>query len=339
MPRKTVTLTYGPGTKQFEIDEDFLTGEPITPRKVDLPERDPHDVIREALAAPLGSPRLREMVEGKKVCLVVSDDFRAGLQVEIGECLLEEMAAGKPDYLWIFPATGSHNPAVYSTRIGDALSAKADTLGLKHEVVMHDTDTSECVEVGTTSYGTRLIIDAAYMKADVRVYGHEAKHHYMAGYSCIDKQVIPGVAMRKTIEMNHKLSLDLDSKAGNISWHPDPASGSATPSPATRARAASCSRSTCSTTMASWSRPRRRELRPRHDLGEAGHPLARRRRSQRGEREDAGSRRTSSALSRWSGRSTSSSLQGGRPPARRSMVRRTASTWRCSAPSSRAVRR
>ena len=32
MARKTVTLTYGTETKQFEIDEAFLAGEPIAPR-------------------------------------------------------------------------------------------------------------------------------------------------------------------------------------------------------------------------------------------------------------------------------------------------------------------
>lgn len=223
MSRRKVSLTYGTDTKTFEVDESFMAGEPIAPRKVDLPERDPRDVIREALAKPIGRPRLREMVGGKRVCLVVSDDFRAGLQVEIGSCLLEEMAEGKPSHVSIFPATGSHNPDVYSKRIADALEEVAKKLGLSYDIVMHDTDTSPCVEVGKTpTWGTRLIIDEAFMKADVRVYGHEAKHHYMAGYSCIDKQVIPGVSMRKTIEMNHKLSLDEDSKAGNISWHKDP---------------------------------------------------------------------------------------------------------------------
>lgn len=200
-----------------------MAGEPIAPRKIDIPERDPHDVIRDALAKPLGSPRLREIVGGKRVCLVVSDDFRAGLQVEIGECLLEEMAQDKPAHVSIISGTGSHNPQVYAKRILEALEAKAKELGLSYELIWHDCDTSPSIEAGVTTLGTRLIVEKAFLDSEVRVYGHEAKHHYMAGYSSMDKQVIPGVSMRKTIEMNHKQSLDEDSKAGNILYHKDPA--------------------------------------------------------------------------------------------------------------------
>lgn len=220
--RRKVTLTYGTENKQFELDEAFMAGEPIAPRKIDIPKRDPHDVIREALTKPLGRPLLREMVGGKKVCLVVSDDFRAGLQVELGECLLEEMAHDKPAHVTIISATGSHNPQVYAKRILTELESKAKELGLSHELIWHDTDTSPSVEAGVTELGTQLIVEKAYLEAEVRVYGHESKHHYMAGYSSIDKQVIPGVSMRKTIEMNHKQSLDDDSKAGNILYHKDP---------------------------------------------------------------------------------------------------------------------
>lgn len=224
MTRRAVSLTYGTQTRTFELDEAFLAGEPITPRKPDLPERDPGGVIREALASPLGSPRLRDMVSGKRVCIVVSDDFRAGLQVEIGKCLIDEVAAGGPSKIALFVATGTHSPQVYSKRIIGLLEEYSEGRGHPVEFVWHDTDESPRYELPVkTSYGTRVIVDQAYLKSDVRVYGHEAKHHYMAGYSSMDKQVIPGVSMRTTIEMNHKLSLDDDSKAGNISWHPDPA--------------------------------------------------------------------------------------------------------------------
>lgn len=222
MARRKVTLTYGEDTREFEIDPSFLAAEPIAPRKIDVPKRDPREVIREAINSPISGRKLGDMVDGKRVCVVVSDDFRAGLQVEIGHCLLEEIARGKPEKVWLFPATGSHNPDVYSKRIADACEEYGKQLELPIEIVMHDTDTSPCVEVGTTPLGTRVIVNEAYMKADVRVYGHESKHHYMAGYSCIDKQVVPGVAMRKTIEMNHKNSLDEDSKAGNFRYHKDP---------------------------------------------------------------------------------------------------------------------
>jgi nickel-dependent lactate racemase len=224
MARRTVSVSWGKECRELEVEESFLAWEPLSPCKITVPERDPHEVIREALEAPITGPRLRDMVAGRRVCVVVSDDFRAGLQVEIGRCLLAEIASSpvKPEKVWIVSATGSHNPDVYAKRILTALGEAAQKIGLPAELVWHDCDTSAFVEVGSTPLGSLLRVEKAYMQADVRVYGHESKHHYMAGYSCVDKQVVPGVSMRATIEQNHKNSLDEDSRAGNISYHPDP---------------------------------------------------------------------------------------------------------------------
>jgi hypothetical protein len=222
MSAKSVLLTYGTEKIKFHIDSEFIAGDVIAPRQIEATCADTRDIIRKSLQEPVGSKKLHEMVAGKKVCLVLSDDFRAGLQVEIGECLLEEIARGKPSHVCVICATGSHDPEIYSKRILHAMEDVSKRIGLPVETVWHHTDNSLSIEAGKTSFGTRIIVNEAFLKAEVRVFGHEAKHHYMAGYSCIDKQVIPGVSMRKTIEMNHKLSLDEDARAGNISWHSDP---------------------------------------------------------------------------------------------------------------------
>jgi len=45
----------------------------------------------------------------------------------------------------------------------------------------------------------------------------------MNGYSCFDKQIVPGLSMRKTIEANHKLALQHDLSVGGRSpWLSDP---------------------------------------------------------------------------------------------------------------------
>jgi len=79
------------------------------------------------------------------------------------------------------------------------------------------------VEVGNTRRGTPVILDRAYLQGELRVFGHESKHHYMAGYSSIDKHVVPGVSARATIEANHKNSLSSLSGPGRSPWHIDPA--------------------------------------------------------------------------------------------------------------------
>jgi hypothetical protein len=67
-----------------------------------------------------------------------------------------------------------------------------------------------------------VILDDELLAADLRVYGHESKHHYMCGYSVVDKLVLPGMAGRRAIEINHKRALDPDSQGGRSPWHHDP---------------------------------------------------------------------------------------------------------------------
>ena len=77
--------------------------------------------------------------------------------------------------------------------------------------------------IGATPSGTPLFVHKELLRADLRVHGHEGKHHYMNGYSCFDKQIVPGFSMRKSIEANHKLALHHDfSVAGRSPWHQDP---------------------------------------------------------------------------------------------------------------------
>jgi len=91
------------------------------------------------------------------------------------------------------------------------------------KLVLHDCDKSEFVEIGKTSTGTVMKVNKELIQCDLRVYGHESKHHYMCGYSNLDKQIIPGVSSRRTIEMNHKNSLDHENAmAGRSPWHSNP---------------------------------------------------------------------------------------------------------------------
>jgi hypothetical protein len=62
--------------------------------------------------------------------------------------------------------------------------------------------------IGKCSDGTPVELLKELLTCDVRAYGHESKHHYMNGYSCIDKQILPGLSSKKTIEQNHKNALD-----------------------------------------------------------------------------------------------------------------------------------
>ena len=219
---ESISLTYGTSTIDLSIPADFLAGPVIRPATLPpMTEEAMAARIDEALEAPMGRPRLRDLVAGKRVAVVVSDEFRAGLHSLIIDRLCEELRGGRPGRVTFLCATGTHDPDVYTPRIEALVMEHA--AGLPVEFVGHDCDDPRLVAIGTSPLGTPAALEPAFLRADVRVYGHEAKHHYMHGYSVVDKQVIPGIADRRAVEANHQRSLDDDSGPGRNPWHDDPA--------------------------------------------------------------------------------------------------------------------
>jgi len=208
----TSTLAYGTESVSFEIPSESQPKDlpHIEPRKVRAtPEiLDVEGSIRRALENPIDSPRLRGLVKNKRVALIVSDEFRSGQQEIIIKAMLSEIAAGKPKEVRIFCATGSHDPEIYARGIGKWAEEYATALGLSYQFYGHDCLKDDHIEIGHCSDSVPVRVMKALLECDVRAYGHESKHHYMNGYSCIDKLLLPGLSQAKTIELNHKNALD-----------------------------------------------------------------------------------------------------------------------------------
>ncbi len=222
---KTLEFTYGDGKLALDFPNAFLAGDLVEPKPSSekLTERELKKKIDEALAQPVGRPRLRDMVNGKSVAIVMSDEFRAGLQQLIMDRLLVEAKAGNPTRIAVFVATGSHDPKYYVSNIRKWFDASCKFHGIEAEMFANECDAEDKAMLGHTSLGTPVELMKELLTFDVRAYGHESKHHYMNGYSVIDKQVLPGFASRATIAGAHKFALDADhSAAGRIPWHADP---------------------------------------------------------------------------------------------------------------------
>lgn len=71
----------------------------------------------------------------------------------------------------------------------------------------HDCDADDLVYVGTTSYGTKVHVNPLAIGRKVICIGGTV-HHLMAGYGGGRKSIVPGIASRKTIRMNHQRALD-----------------------------------------------------------------------------------------------------------------------------------
>jgi nickel-dependent lactate racemase len=222
MPDSQFELTYGTGTRSFTIPQERLNGPLIAPRQTEALPGTVADIMKEALANPKGRPRLGSLVKDRLVGIVISDEFRAGLQHEILDALLDEVATGSPHSITVLCATGTHKPEVYAKNAGEWVEQARKRLGVPIEFEPHDSERSDFSDLGTTSRGTQMRINSKLLECDVRVYGHESKHHYFNGYSCVDKQVLPGVSSGLTVAQNHKWALDPDSGPGRNSWHSDP---------------------------------------------------------------------------------------------------------------------
>ena len=166
-----VHLAYGEQGLDVELPDDAVVLQPQAVAGIAEPER----AVAEAIAQPLGSPPLAEIVRrGNTVAIVVSDITRpVPNRVILPPILAVLHDAGVPsDDVVIIVGTGLH---------------RASTLSL----------------VTTTARGVPVWMNRRYLEADVRIVTGFVEPHIFAGYSGGGKGVLPGVAGAEAIMRNH----------------------------------------------------------------------------------------------------------------------------------------
>lgn len=210
-----IELGFGKGVQAVEIPDKNLRGI-LTPNDV------PHGLmgeeeVRRALAAPIGTPLLREIVKpGEKIAIITSDITRPMPTYTVMPPLLDELyAAGvKPEDITLVFALGSHRKHTEEERrhlAGDRAF---------QEIHCVDGDVSDVVHLGTTSRGTPVDIVRVVAEADRRICLGNIEYHYFAGYSGGAKAIMPGVSTRDAIQSNHKRMVQEEACAGRIAGNP-----------------------------------------------------------------------------------------------------------------------
>ncbi len=195
-------------------------------QKVDVPEENLADVllpnrvergltgeaeVRRALAAPIGSPRLRDILRpGESVAIVTSDITRPMPTAKVMPALLDEIysAGVRPEDVTLVFALGSHRRQTEEERRRLA-GERAYS-----EIRCIDSDPSDCVTLGVTSRGTPVDIFAPVANAGRRICLGNIEFHYFAGYSGGAKAIMPGVSTRAAIQANHSRMVEETSRAG-----------------------------------------------------------------------------------------------------------------------------
>lgn len=210
-----ISIGYGRENLHIEIDEKDLLGI-LHPREVGTPGPS-FQIIKQALADPMGTEPLRDTVKpGEKIAIVTSDVTRPCPSWEILPPLLEELACAgvREEDVTIYFALGSHR--------GHTRNEMEKLVGTgifsRYRCMDHDTD--HCVRLGATSRGTPVDINREVVNADRRILVGNIEYHYFAGYSGGVKAMFPGISSPDAIQANHSMMLMEGSTTGNLLHNP-----------------------------------------------------------------------------------------------------------------------
>jgi nickel-dependent lactate racemase len=189
----------------------------LEPNAYEAPDKSEDEIVRAALAAPIGSPRLRDIVrKGEKIVVVTSDISRPMPTWKVMPALLDELyAAGcAPEDITLVFGRGVHRAQTDAERL-HLTGERA-----YREIRCIDSDPDDVVLVGTTSTGTPVEIMRAVAEADRRICLGNIEFHYFAGYSGGYKAIMPGVSTRAAIQMNHRHMVESEAYAGHLEGNP-----------------------------------------------------------------------------------------------------------------------
>ena len=208
-------LGFGKTVTEVTIDDYNLLYE-LKPNEV-KPGLAPSEEVLQALANPIGTKRLRDIVKaGEKVVIVTSDITRPMPSKLVLPYIVEEVTkagVGLSDITIVF-GLGSHRKHTEEEKrylVGDMIDTNIRCL---------DSDITDFIHMGTTSRGTPVDIFRVVAEADRRICLGNIEYHYFAGYSGGAKAIMPGVSTRAAIQANHRMMVKQEAKAGEMNDNP-----------------------------------------------------------------------------------------------------------------------
>ena len=199
---KTIKIPYYTSSLDLHVEEENL--EAVINAKTDSydPGKSETALVEEALANPIGTPRLRELAKGKqKVTLVTSDHTRAVPSKLTLPILLREIREGNPDAdITILIATGLHRPTTEAEQrrmFGDAI--------VDHEkiVVNEAFKDEDFAYVRSLPSGAELWVNKVALDCDLLITEGFIEPHFFAGFSGGRKSILPGICNAATVNENH----------------------------------------------------------------------------------------------------------------------------------------
>ncbi|TGE38431.1 nickel-dependent lactate racemase [Desulfosporosinus fructosivorans] len=198
-------LAYGKEKLSFSLPDSLNVKE--IEAKASQPILDVDQAILDALAHPIGTTPLVELVKpGDKVVVVVSDITRLWVRADILLPILLDVlnGAGVPDQdISIVTATGDHRLQTleeHTAICGARVLARVP-------IFDHECRAVDLVDLGKSSMGTPILVNRRVWEADKVILTGGIAYHLLAGFGGGRKSIAPGVCGYEMIQQNHALAL------------------------------------------------------------------------------------------------------------------------------------
>jgi nickel-dependent lactate racemase len=213
-----VDLAYGHQGLAVQVPDE---ADLLLPREVPgLP--DEAAALQAALRAPLGSAPLAARVRpSDRVVIVFSDITRPMPNHRVLPVLLRALQHVPRENITLLNGLGTHRPNTPQELAG----MLGEEIAQGYTILQHDAwDTANLVDLGTTRYGHRALVNRHYYEATFKIATGFIEPHLFAGFSGGPKAVLPGIAGFEAIMDNHGYAM-LDNPlatwgrtAGNPVW-------------------------------------------------------------------------------------------------------------------------
>jgi nickel-dependent lactate racemase len=215
-----INLAFGKSGLTVELPEQFRYR--VLEARSAVPLDDPIAAIEGALAAPIASPPLRGLAQGKRsAAIAVCDITRPVPNRQLLPPILVSLeASGVPrEAITIFIATGLHRPATDA----EICEICGEWVAGRYRILNHRArEVSEHRHLGETARGTPVYLDDRFLSADLHITVGFIEPHLMLGFSGGRKLIVPGLAGEKTIKTIHspRFMRDPRSVEGSIEENP-----------------------------------------------------------------------------------------------------------------------
>lgn len=197
-----ILFPFGKGNLEYEFKDSELSAVLTSSIEEYEPQFDGAELVKRALASPVGSKSLCELARGKRnVVIIASDHTRPVPSKIIIPPMLEEIRKGNPEAnITILIATGCHR----GTTKQELVDKFGEEIVKNENIYIHDCDEEDkLVNIGVLPSGAPCIINKIAYEADLLVAEGFIEPHFFAGFSGGRKSVLPGVAGRSSVLANH----------------------------------------------------------------------------------------------------------------------------------------